>query len=144
MKFRIRLSIAALSAAFFCQPLSVLGQGLPPDEAMSLAADMLLLKWENNVDQCEHMGASNMSALFSALRLAQEYRRTNLPVVTSRSIERAKSGYKNGLQQLPVQVPEKRDQIALICDRVEQRLLTLAGPSMNQLAERWVSEFGLR
>lgn len=144
MNVREYLAIVVLSVALPGPMSWAQGKGLPADHALSLAADLLLMKWENNVDQCEHMGASNMPALFNALRSVQEYRRTNLPVVTNSGIERAKSGYKDGLQQLPVQVPEKRDQIALICDRVEQRLLALSGPPLTQLAERWVSEFGLR
>ena len=124
--------------------MSTQASGLSEEQAISLAADLLMIKYENNIEQCATMGAKNMPALYAAFRQVQTHRATGLPVASTRGIEQAKTGYKTGLQQIPVQAPDARDQVELICQRVEERLSTMDVASLSVLAKRGVAEFGLR
>ncbi|AFU98137.1 hypothetical protein M5M_04650 [Simiduia agarivorans SA1 = DSM 21679] len=125
-------------------PTVMAANGLSEEEALSLAADLMLIKFENRVDQCEKMGAKNMAGLYDALRLAGARRTDVLPVKSTQMIERAKQSYRTGLAQLPVSRPEKADHVALICDRTYNQLAELDSSGLLKLAERGVAEFGLR
>lgn len=125
-------------------PKAFAAKGLSEEEALSLAADLMLIKFENRVEQCEKMGAKNVAGLYDVLRLAGARRTDVLPVKSTDMIERAKQSYRSGLAQLPVSKPDKPDHIALICDRTYNQLAELDNLGIAKLAERGVAEFGLR
>lgn len=145
-----QMTISKTSAAFIflyvglTVPGALAAKGLSEEEALSLAADLMLIKFENRVEQCEKMGAKNMASLHDALRLAGARRSDVLPVKSTQMIERAKQSYRTGLAQLPLSRPDKADHVALICDRTYSQLTELDNRGMLKLAERGVAEFGLR
>ncbi|WP_390590711.1 hypothetical protein [Simiduia litorea] len=131
MAFGLLISFSSLSV----------GQGLSDEEALSLTADLVLLRYENSIDNCEHMGAKNMEQLYAALRQLGQLRQESVPVKSTRFIERAKSSYRLGLAGLPKPDVEKADHVALICERTHDKMAQLDAASFSRLVQNSMREY---
>ena len=109
--------------------------GISDDEARSLTADMVLMKFESGVKTCETLGASNLPALYDAMRQLSQLRAELVPSVDSKLIHDAKVSYQRGMAALPVPEVTARDQIALICDRTLEKIQGMAPESLLRIVD---------
>lgn len=138
---RVLIKSAAIFFVLIGFSSLTLGQGLSEEEALSLTADLVLLRYENSVDNCEHMGAKNMEQLYEALRQLAQLRQESAPVKTTRFIERAKSSYSLGLAGLPKPEVQKADHVALICERTHDKIAHLDAESFAKIVQSSMREY---
>jgi hypothetical protein len=104
-------------ATVACVAAVAQGAGMSSEQARSLTADIVLIKFEAGVNSCESLGASNLPALYGAMRGLIALRAQLVPTVSNTLIEEAKISYQRGLAQLPPLEVTEPDQIAVICER---------------------------
>lgn len=111
---------------------TALSAGLSQDEALSLTADLILIQFESQVNNCEAMGAKNMDELHAAMRKMSEMRLEAVPNVTTESIEKLKVRYRNGLAELSSSTVTKEDHIELICKKTYEKITGIGAAEFMQ------------